>query len=478
MARPIIPSRYRSGDSRERSLSTHSGPSSWFTIRRSGSLPLQTSHGSRAHRCQRDHRLTELPPFDAADLFDEAGYLRLYPGVAQAMMRGMVDTAWNHYLHHGRAEGRQPNDVDPAFYVAAYPEMARDLGRPPAEADAAPHFITLGRARGYLPNAAAPRAGNGAAMASPFGGLWIDHANALDLIQARVDLGWLRRREAATLRTFALEGFVELDRPNDAERVANAGVMVAQAFTGRFPDLRFDGPEPRAEPRPWQPELTAQPVGACDPHMVSRAIRDLVLDKSVTDFLTLLFEARPRLTASRAFLRQAAAPERDVAWLGHTLPLRFVAVTFTLEDGSPEGTPEDLAGGAALIWSGSHRLPDLPWAGEHLTLAEARRAGAPGLKAGGLEAAMAQREAAIQGLLHGQQPRRIHSWAGSRTIRHANLVHATTAPEPPLQRRTVTAWYCPFHVAPNYQEAVHARTHQHGDFEYSSGVYPALDPRD
>src|SRR5580765_1026885 len=100
--------------------------------------------------------LTDLPPFDDADLFDEAGYLRLYPGIAHAMMQGVVDTAWNHYHRHGRDEGRKPNDVDPDFYLAAYPEMERDLGHAPTEADAAPHFITLGRARGWLPNAQAP----------------------------------------------------------------------------------------------------------------------------------------------------------------------------------------------------------------------------------------------------------------------------------------------------------------------------------
>jgi hypothetical protein len=417
--------------------------------------------------------VTDLPPFDEADLFDEAGYLRLYPGVAQAMMLGVVDTAWNHYFRHGQREGRQPNDVDPAFYLAAYPEIARDLGHAPAEADAAPHFITIGRARGYLPNARAPRAGNAAAMASPFGGLWIDQANALDLIEARLDLGWLRRRDAATLRTLAIDGIVELDRPNDAERVTAAALVVGQAFTGMFPDLLLDGPGPFAEPRPWTPELTELPVAALDPHMISREIRDLLLDRSVTDFLTLLFEARPRLTASRAFLREAATADRDVAWFGHTLPLRFVAVTFMLEDGSPEGSPEDPAAGAALAWPGSHRLADLPWAGEHVNLAEARRAGGVDL-----EAALATREARIRDLVHGQEPRRTRSWSGSRMIRHANLIHAVTAPEPPLQRRTVTAWYCPYHVLPCYQETTAARVHWHGEFAFSSGVYPMLDPLD
>src|ERR1700722_19259113 len=152
-----------------------------------------------AKRC---HALTELPPFDDADLFDEAGYLRLYPGIAEAMMRGLVDTAWNHYHKHGRLEGRQPNDVDADFYLSAYPELERDLGHPPSPADAAPHYITLGRARGYLPNANALRPGNGAALPSPFGGFWTDQADVLDLIQGRLDLGWISRRDATMLRTF------------------------------------------------------------------------------------------------------------------------------------------------------------------------------------------------------------------------------------------------------------------------------------
>ena len=417
--------------------------------------------------------MTDLPPFDDADLFDEAGYLRLYPGVAQAMMAGTVDAAWSHYFHHGKHEGRQPNDVDPNFYLAAYPEVEHDLGRPPAAADAAPHFITLGRARGYLPNAAAPRSWNGAAMPSPFGGLWTDQANALDLIQSRLDLGRLRRREAAMLRTFALEGLVELDRPNDMDRVQAAALMVAQAFTGRFPEMLFDGPEPLAEPEPWRPELTERHAGAQDPHMFSRVVRELLLDKSVTDFLTLLFDARPRLTASRAFLRQAATPDRDVAWHGHSLPLRFVAVTFALENEPAAPDLGDDRPARTQLWPGSHRLPDLPWSGAHVTLAEAQR-----LRAPGLDKALALREAVVRGLVHGQEPRRPRSVAGARMIRHANLIHAMDAPEPPLQCRALTAWYCPSHVVPCYMETRRGREHSHGEFVFTSGVYPALDPLD
>ena len=408
--------------------------------------------------------MTELPPFDDADLFDEAGYLRLYPGIAEAMMQGVVDTAWNHYHRHGRHEGRQPNDVDPAFYLSAYPEIEQDLGHAPSVGDAAPHYVMLGRARGYLPNANAPRPGNAAAPLSPFGGLWTDQANALDVVQSRLDLGWIRRREAAMLRTFALEGIVEHDRLLDKDQVRDAALIVDQAFTGMFPDLLFANPARAAEPQPWRPELTEQPVAALDPHMVSREIRDLLLDDAVTDLLSLIFNARPRLTASRAFLREVATPDRDVAWHDFTLPRQFVAVMFALEDSDD---------GPAVAWPGSHRLPDLPWPGGQISLAEARRA-----NAADLHHAISGREARVRALVHGQDPRRLKSLAGTRTIRHANLIHAVAAPNPPSQRRSLTAWYCPAYVAPCYMETTRTRTHDQDGLVFSSGVYPALDPLD
>jgi len=406
--------------------------------------------------------LTDMPPFDDADLFDEAGYLRLYPGIAEAMMQGVIDTAWNHFFHHGRHEGRLPNDVDPAFYLAAYPDVERDLGRPANPEDTAPHYVTLGRARGYLPNAKAPRPGNGAALPSPFGGVWTDQANALDLIQGRLDLGWIRRRDAAMLRIFALEGIVTLDRPNDQERIDGAALIVDQAFTGRFPDLRFA--RAGSAPEPWRPELTEQPVAILDPHMISRAVRDLLLDQTVTDFLSLLFGARPRLTASRGFLRDVAAPERDVAWHAYTLPLNFVAVTFALED-----TPA----GPALAWPGSHRLPDLPWPGGHVTFTEAYRDNPHGL-----DQARAGREAHVRAMLHGQEPRGLTTSLGTRMIRHPNLIHAAEWPAPPSQRRALTAWYCPSYVFPCGRETAPARTHTHQGIEYSSAAYPAMEPLD
>jgi len=63
-------------------------------------------------------------------------------------------------------------------------------------------------------------------------------------------------------------------------------------------------------------------------------------------------------------------------------------------------------------------------------------------------------------------------------VRHPNLIHAAEPPEPPLQRRALTAWYCPSYVSPCGQEGAPARLHTHQGMEFLSLAYPAMDPLD
>ncbi|HET8996262.1 MAG TPA: hypothetical protein VFN42_06305 [Acetobacteraceae bacterium] len=96
------------------------------------------------------------PLLQLQEQFDEAGYLRLHPDVAQAIASGIGITAWQHYLGYGKRERRRPNDVDPDFYGKAYPLAAAEIAAGGA-VDAAAHYLRFGQARGYRPNAAAPR---------------------------------------------------------------------------------------------------------------------------------------------------------------------------------------------------------------------------------------------------------------------------------------------------------------------------------
>jgi hypothetical protein len=93
--------------------------------------------------------------------FDGAGYLEAYPDVARALVRGEIRSALEHYLRHGRwkkrrltlATARKPNEgnladcFDGTAYLARYPDVKEAvwLETMPSALD---HFIRHGRGEG------------------------------------------------------------------------------------------------------------------------------------------------------------------------------------------------------------------------------------------------------------------------------------------------------------------------------------------
>ncbi|SFH31400.1 hypothetical protein SAMN05192567_1201, partial [Methylobacterium phyllosphaerae] len=99
------------------------------------------------------------PPHEEA--VDPDWYLAINGDVAKAAL-----DPTEHYIRYGRAEGRFPNaaaaarhaceaegklaaEVNPVWYLAAYPDVAA------AGADPAEHYALSGKAEGRHPNAAA-----------------------------------------------------------------------------------------------------------------------------------------------------------------------------------------------------------------------------------------------------------------------------------------------------------------------------------
>lgn len=84
--------------------------------------------------------------------FDEAAYLAMYPDVAEAITRGDITSARDHFAEHGYFEGRFPGHVvvDEAWYRAKYPDIAEgvEIGEFRSCQD---HFDKHGRAEGRLP---------------------------------------------------------------------------------------------------------------------------------------------------------------------------------------------------------------------------------------------------------------------------------------------------------------------------------------
>jgi hypothetical protein len=83
---------------------------------------------------------------------DEDWYLVQYPDVAQAIARGQVASARQHFIDSGYFEGRLPFpiSVDEKWYLANYPDVAASVragGEPSAQA----HFVQGGYREGRLP---------------------------------------------------------------------------------------------------------------------------------------------------------------------------------------------------------------------------------------------------------------------------------------------------------------------------------------
>lgn len=96
--------------------------------------------------------LGSVPPrqslADYLAVFDEGFYLGAHPDIAGAVRDGHMPSGHHHYEHHGFAEGRQGFALDRAWYCRTYPIAAVELGQGDA-ADAADHYVAIGRARGY-----------------------------------------------------------------------------------------------------------------------------------------------------------------------------------------------------------------------------------------------------------------------------------------------------------------------------------------
>lgn len=378
-----------------------------------------------------------LPP----DLFDEAGYLRLYPDIAQAVAAGSVPSGRDHYRSHGQHEGRRPNDVDPDYYLRAYPQAAAEIAAGRA-VGAAMHYLRFGRARGYRPNAALP-APAATAMPPVFPWLWTDLPHAADLIDGRLALGSLSERQAALLHGWVRDGFIVLADPFDPHALAAAALDLERAFAGACPDLLFSCGAVALEPVHWQPEINPYPAAALDLHFMSRAVRELLFAEPLAEMLGLLFDSPALLAHSRGTLREAAQTlQRDGAGVGYSLPRQWVTAFVMLDEATG-------AADAPACFPGSHRIPP----------AQGRKP----------EQLLAEHDIAPQTL----------SWTrGQVVLRHPALLHSAGSAPDGVTRRCILAQYCPAYVAPHYAERIPVTLWPHGRQLFASPHYPGIDPLD
>lgn len=85
---------------------------------------------------------------------DEIWYRNEYPDVAQAIKKGVVRTAKQHFVESGYFEGRFPSEpqVDEKWYLSEHKDVAEAVREGKMES-ATQHFVSSGYLEGRLPSA-------------------------------------------------------------------------------------------------------------------------------------------------------------------------------------------------------------------------------------------------------------------------------------------------------------------------------------
>ena len=404
--------------------------------------------------------------------FDEAWYLSNNPDVAAAVAAGTCRSGYEHWMTGGgRTEGRiAPPDYsegdafDEAFYLRAYPMASQDIAAGRA-ADAQEHYDRLGRVRGYLPNAFAPRPDDPMRFASRFGGFWVDQANAMDLIEGREQLGRIDASEAGLLRHWATHGYVVLRQALPKEVVDRAAAELRRAYDGGLAGAKFECPAIGGHnPMPWDPAVKVNPAKALDLHWLSVAIRDLIFTAPVRHFLELVFERRVLASQSLTFLRGSAQGyHQDTLYVPYSRPTQFAASWIALEDVTP-------GGGELTYFPGSHKTEEYLYGGKYKTLWDAQRM----LRRNSLrdETRTYSEDLEKRNLKAGLTPDTFIARKGDVLLWHADLAHGGRPIATDKTRASVVTHYCPAEVAPLTFERGDAALRSYEDVAwYATGHY-------
>ena len=407
---------------------------------------------------------------DDRHLFDECAYLRMYPDIAAALANGVERSAWDHYNVHGRYEGRRPNDVDQDFYLRTYSLAREEIADGRAETPAE-HYLAFGRTRGWLPNPQAPRPENPVAMPSPFGGLWTDRPDALDVIQGKLDCGHITARQAERLKFWVRNGYVVLENAIPEAVVDRAAHDLDRAYSGEIAGLKFEchavAPDRLI---PWQPDVNPHPTKALDIHHFSSAIRHLIFADGIAEFFGLIFEAKMFASQSLGFLRGSAQEgHQDSAYVTFTMARHFAATWIALEDVT-------LGAGELFYLVGSHRFPDFLYHGRYKSVAEARRmVGPEGL---GEEVRRHLNSLVENARARGIEKTPFAAKKGDVLVWHADLVHGGNPVSQSVTRKSIVTHYCPKHVAPMFNEWIPTKLWHHNGHCFTTSHYPGTEPQD
>jgi hypothetical protein len=344
------------------------------------------------------------------------------------------------------------DQLDPDWYLAAYPQAVADLAAGRAR-DPADHYARLGRFRGYLPNLGAERPRDPAGVRSAFGGLWTDQGNALDMVEGKLEIGRITAPEAEALRRFIVDGYVVLKRAMPALTLWRARRALEAAYAGKIEGVKFCSPHLGFEVGDWVPGVKDAPCKALELHARSRAVRDAIFAPVISNFLQLLFDRPAMATQTLGFWHGSTQrAHQDTAYVTYSLPLQFAASWIALEDVRADS-------GELFYYAGSQRLGDYLYQGRYKGISEGKRH-EPDWDQQPQD--QAHWESIVQrSLQQGCEERTFLARKGDVLIWAADLAHGGKPSDLTRSRRSLVTHYCPAEVAPLYFEGAPRKIWRH-----------------
>jgi hypothetical protein len=270
---------------------------------------------------------------------------------------------------------------------------------------------------------------------SRFGGLWVDRADALQVLERKRGSGTIDDGQAQRLREWIDKGFVVIEGAVANSVVDEINADVARAWTGAFPQLHVEYWDAGTQYiAPIRGEMAHWKAKLLNLYGFSEPARRAAFASPVLAFLEVLFERPPLAFQSLYFERGTEQPmHQDTVYVGVSSPMEMVGSWLALEDIRENS-------GELEYYVGSHRLPEYLWDGVGKRMPN----GHPDHER---YLAWIHDQAATLGLRREKfRPRR-----GDVVLWHADLAHGGSAqPAPDATRRSIVTHYCPVECDPVY----------------------------
>ena len=264
-------------------------------------------------------------------------------------------------------------------------------------------------------------------------GLWIDHPDALAVIQAMQEQNRITNDEVQQLRNFIRDGFLIIRKAVDHRVIQR--IHEDLETCGRRAEQYIIRSSGDGYNHPTADALHNK-SRFIDFHVHSETARKAILATAISRFLAIIFEEAPLAFQTLLFrYGSEQAIHKDTAYVVVDRPLALAASWIALED-IQEGS------GELLYYKGSHRIPDFRFSEKDIHWVPAR----DGQEQHQTFLDYLHEKAREQSL----PLEKFHPEKGDALIWHAGLAHGGAEITSNSSRYSLVTHYCPVSCQPNY----------------------------